>query len=126
MRNTSKPVSISKKIVSRPVAEMTSTIGPAEIVRPSVLVRVDWINVYFSVHLSAFIAPCLFVYFIQLCAIFSFVRSFHRKALAYSSETRLLCIGLGWSLGQVLCSNGHLLLRGQPTTGYQVSIHCAT
>ncbi|CDJ63893.1 hypothetical protein, conserved [Eimeria necatrix] len=34
-----------------------------------------------------------------------------KKALAYSSETRLLCIGLGWALGQVLCSNGHLLLR---------------
>lgn len=34
-----------------------------------------------------------------------------KRALAYSYETRLLCIGLGWSLGRILCTNAHLLLR---------------
>lgn len=35
----------------------------------------------------------------------------HKTSLSYSAETRLLCIGLGWTVGHTICANANLLLR---------------
>lgn len=35
-----------------------------------------------------------------------------RQSLGFAPDARVLCLGLGWSLGHVLCSNAHILLRG--------------
>lgn len=35
----------------------------------------------------------------------------HKTSLSYSAETRLLCIGLGWSVGHIICANGNILLK---------------
>lgn len=43
----------------------------------------------------------------------------HKTSLSYSAETRLLCIGLGWSVGHTICANGNLLLRAVGSVAFQ-------
>ncbi|KAL8450758.1 hypothetical protein Emed_002396 [Eimeria media] len=38
--------------------------------------------------------------------------------LSYPAETRLLCVGLGWSLGHIICSNGHLIIRAMASVAF--------
>ncbi|KAL8273639.1 hypothetical protein Esti_002461 [Eimeria stiedai] len=39
--------------------------------------------------------------------------------LSYPVETRLMCVGLGWSVGHIICSNGHLLIRAMASVAFQ-------
>ncbi|KAL8425325.1 hypothetical protein Efla_001707 [Eimeria flavescens] len=50
----------------------------------------------------------------------------HKTSLSYSAETRLLCLGLGWSVGHIVCANGSMLIRAMASVAFQwVDIYCA-
>lgn len=44
---------------------------------------------------------------------------FHRLSLSHSADSRLLCVGLGWALGSIVCSNANLLLKAIMTPAFQ-------